>query len=72
MLGDKVVDALEGRLDPDLQRLWAWPERQVEDVFGGTEDGSRSGAKGMLLMEELGKSGSADSGAGTGQRESKL
>lgn len=71
MLGDKVVDALEGRLDPELQRLWAWPERQLGDVFGGTEDGSRSGAKGLLLMEELGKSGYV-AAAGTVKRDSKL
>lgn len=71
VLGDKVVDALEGQLDPELQRLWAWPERQLEDVFGGTEDGSRSGTKGLVLMEELGKSGYVGA-AGAVKRDSKL
>lgn len=55
MLGDKVVDALEGRLDPALQKLWAWPEKSV-NLEGGvvyTEDGSRSGAKGLVLGEEM-------------------
>ena len=59
VLGDKVVDALEGTLDPELQRLWAWPARKSADAFEGTEDGSRSGQKGLLLMEELARSKTA-------------
>ncbi|KAL1958238.1 hypothetical protein VTO42DRAFT_4746 [Malbranchea cinnamomea] len=57
VIGDKVVDALEGRLDPELQKLWAWPETPVASPDGAvyTEDGSRSGAKGMTLREELAK-----------------
>lgn len=62
MLGDKVVDAMEGTLDPELQDMWKWPEAKGADVFEGTEDGSRSGQKGLVLMEELTKS----------KRESKL
>lgn len=57
MLGDKVVDALEGRLDPELQSAWAWPEPLLGEF--GTEDGSRSGEKGVLLDDsgvESGKS----------------
>lgn len=56
VLGDKVVDALEGRLDPELQQAWAWPEPLVGEF--GTEDGSRSGEKGVLLEsgEEIVKS----------------
>ncbi|PWY92609.1 fructosyl amino acid oxidasesarcosine oxidase [Aspergillus heteromorphus CBS 117.55] len=55
VLGDRVVDALEGKLEPELQKLWAWPAAVPEGEFEGTEDGSRSGAKGMRLMEELAK-----------------
>ncbi len=56
VIGDKVVDALEGKLDPELRELWQWPEAMDEDNFEGTEDGSRSGSKRLLLMEELAKS----------------
>lgn len=50
VLGDKVVDALEGRLEPELQQAWAWPEPFV-GAFG-TEDGSRSGEKGIVLESD--------------------
>lgn len=56
MLGDKVVDAMEGTLDPELQNLWKWPEAKDAGVFEGTEDGSRSGQKALVLMEELARS----------------
>lgn len=52
MLGDKIVDALEGTLDPELRELWAWPEERQPSSFV-TNDASRSGRKGMVLMEEL-------------------
>lgn len=55
ILGEKVVDALEGTLEADLRELWKWPEAKSKDEFEGTEDGSRSGMKGLLLMEELAK-----------------
>ncbi|KAL2868323.1 NAD(P)/FAD-dependent oxidoreductase [Aspergillus lucknowensis] len=55
VIGDKVVDALEGTLAPELQDLWAWPEAVDEGKFEGTEDGSRSGEKRLLLLEELAK-----------------
>ncbi|KAI9373737.1 FAD dependent oxidoreductase [Aspergillus egyptiacus] len=55
IIGDKVVDAIEGTLDPELKSLWDWPEAVDEENFEGTEDGSRSGAKKLLLMEELAK-----------------
>lgn len=63
ILGDKVVDALEGSLEPELQMLWAWPEEKGEDVFEGTEDGSRSGKKKLLLREELGKGSNGERGS---------
>lgn len=43
--------------------LWAWPEEKGEDVFEGTEDGSRSGEKKLLLREELGKGGNGERGS---------
>ncbi|CEL07937.1 Putative Fructosyl amino acid oxidasesarcosine oxidase [Aspergillus calidoustus] len=60
VIGDKVVDALEGTLAPELRDLWAWPEAVDENKFKGTEDGSRSGAKGLLLLEELAKGRKAE------------
>ncbi|EQL37386.1 hypothetical protein BDFG_01347 [Blastomyces dermatitidis ATCC 26199] len=64
VLGEKIVDAVQGRLDHDLRELWRWP-----GAIGGaegdddpetatvvwTEDGSRSGPKGLILMDELAK-----------------
>ncbi|EEP82478.1 conserved hypothetical protein [Uncinocarpus reesii 1704] len=61
VIGDKVVDALEGKLDPELKELWSWPELLHPVGANGevpvfwTEDGSRSGPKGMILAEELAK-----------------
>ncbi|EFQ98203.1 hypothetical protein MGYG_01239 [Nannizzia gypsea CBS 118893] len=61
VLGDKIVDAMQGILDPDLACLWAWAENPVTTPAGGlgvvwTEDGSRSGVRGMVLADELEKS----------------
>lgn len=50
VIGEKVMEALEGMLDSELRSLWAWPE--AVHGFSGTEDGSRGGGKGMLLREE--------------------
>jgi sarcosine oxidase/L-pipecolate oxidase len=50
-----VVDALEGKLAPELRALWDWPEAVDEAHFDGTEDGSRSGDKRLLLLDELAK-----------------
>ncbi|RAK99795.1 NAD(P)/FAD-dependent oxidoreductase [Aspergillus ibericus CBS 121593] len=55
VLGEKIVDALERKLDPELQNLWAWPAAVPESEFDGTEDGSRSGPKGLRLLDELAK-----------------
>ena len=52
MLGDKIVDAMEGKLEPELSEIWKWPAA-VEGEFEG--DGSRSGPKGLRLMDELAK-----------------
>lgn len=56
VLGDKIVDAIEGKLEPELQELWKWPnliENEQRIEFDGTDDGGRSGRKGMILALEL-------------------
>lgn len=56
-MGEKVVDALEGRLDSDLKRLWSWSATTTnstdENGVVWTEDGSRSGPRGMILEKEM-------------------
>ncbi|RWQ99316.1 fructosyl amino acid oxidasesarcosine oxidase [Paecilomyces variotii] len=56
VLGEKIVDAIEGNLEDGLRELWEWPafaEGEELVPFEGCEDGSRSGPKGLKLMEEL-------------------
>ena len=60
VLGEKIVDAIEGRLERELAELWALPRRGVEG-FTGTEDGSRGGRRGMVLREEMQRSGEVKS-----------
>lgn len=62
MIGDKVVDALEGKLEPEFKEKWTWSSESesesdgsMNENFMGTEDGSRSGPKGLRLLEELAK-----------------
>ncbi|KAJ5095527.1 hypothetical protein NUU61_004883 [Penicillium alfredii] len=64
VLGDKVVDALEGSLEPELRELWTWTKQSrpeagadTEDLFDG--DGSRSGERKLNLREELAKTRSS-------------
>lgn len=61
MIGDKVVDAMEGTLEPGLRELWEWteamPTSQAEDLFDG--DGSRSGERNSILKDELAKTAKA-------------
>jgi sarcosine oxidase/L-pipecolate oxidase len=58
VIGDKIVDALQGKLDPQLAEIWRWrtdEELQQEtagEEFLGCDDGSRAGRKGMILDEE--------------------
>lgn len=60
MLGDKIVDAIEGTLEPGLKRLWSWGKNDSSSMplppVVWTEDGSRAGERGLVLMEELAKS----------------
>lgn len=51
VLGEKIVAAVEGRLEGELAELWRWREENVEP-FRGTEDGSRGGERGAVLEEE--------------------
>lgn len=66
VIGDKVVDALEGSLDSELRDLWSWtevttPATDSDDLFDG--DGSRSGARNSNLKEELAKTKKARRGS---------
>jgi sarcosine oxidase/L-pipecolate oxidase len=54
VIGDRIADAIEGMLEFSLRSLWAWPKEAVLN-FDGTEDGSRSGIKGLVLEQELSK-----------------
>ncbi|KAH7319787.1 FAD dependent oxidoreductase [Stachybotrys elegans] len=65
VLGDKLVDCLVGE-GGELAKKWRWKDiaaedellgREVDGVFKGlqTKDGSRGGAKDMVLEEELRK-----------------
>lgn len=57
VLGEKVVDAVEGGLEGELGELWRWREERVEGDWS-TEDGSRGGRRGMVLEVEMGRAGS--------------
>ncbi|KAJ5167873.1 uncharacterized protein N7482_003467 [Penicillium canariense] len=56
VIGDKVVDAMEGTLEPEFRDLWTWNEivaqkTDTDDLFDG--DGSRTGARNAILKDEL-------------------
>lgn len=53
VIGDKIVDALEGTLDSELSKMWKWPEVAVPDGEDFNGDGSRSGEKRAILKDEL-------------------
>lgn len=54
VLGDRVVEAVEGRLGGGLGPLWGWRGEGVRP-FRGCEDGSRVGERGLVLGVEWGK-----------------
>jgi sarcosine oxidase/L-pipecolate oxidase len=56
VLGDKIVDALEGRCPVEFADKWAWKEGLDGEVVA-TEDGSRGGRPGLVLDEEFGREG---------------
>ncbi|KIW94030.1 uncharacterized protein Z519_05346 [Cladophialophora bantiana CBS 173.52] len=64
VIGDKIVAAIQGTLEPELAQIWRWrSEEDLRDTikrggdsggeFTGCEDGSRAGPKGMVLEEEM-------------------
>ncbi|TVY81106.1 L-pipecolate oxidase, partial [Lachnellula suecica] len=53
VIGEKIVDCIEGKLDPVLKGMWGWRKETVENVV--TEDGSRGGKPGMVLGVEMRK-----------------
>lgn len=67
VLGDKIVRAVEGKLEEELRGLWRWPRERVLP-FKGCEDGSRMGDWGMVLEEEWAKGRVEAEGKGEGVR----
>lgn len=53
VIGDCVVDCVEGNCPVEFEEKWKWPAERVENVV--TEDGSRGGRPGLILREELTK-----------------
>jgi sarcosine oxidase/L-pipecolate oxidase len=59
VLGEKIVDAVEGHCPAEFAAKWAWKDGLGEEGDAGivaTEDGSRGGRPGLVLDEELGVS----------------
>lgn len=56
VIGEKVVDGVEGVLEGELRELWRWREERVKGGWW-TDDGSRGGRRGMVLGEEMGSVG---------------
>ncbi|KAK5081000.1 hypothetical protein LTR05_008317 [Lithohypha guttulata] len=51
VIGDKVVDAIEGCLNEEYRSLWRWRD-DPPDKFVGVNDGTRGGRHGMILEQE--------------------
>ena len=54
VIGEKIVDAIDGTLQAELKQCWRWKDRPMQD-FEGCDDGSRAGQRGMMLAQELRK-----------------
>ncbi|KAH4130242.1 hypothetical protein HBI56_111950 [Parastagonospora nodorum] len=55
VIGDSILECIEGRTPEDFKGKWEWPEQRVpEEEWKG--DGSRGGPVGMVLKEEMEKS----------------
>ena len=52
IIGEKIADAVDGTLEPELNESWQWKATAAPD-FVGCDDGSRAGPRGMLLDDEL-------------------
>jgi sarcosine oxidase/L-pipecolate oxidase len=55
VIGDKIVDCMQGNCLDAFKDKWAWKEAVMDDEW--TLDGSRSGTRGMILKDELAMSG---------------
>lgn len=59
MLGDKIVAAIDGTLEPEWRDLWRWSGDEeaevVGEVFETGGDKSRGGGRGMSLQFEVGR-----------------
>ena len=55
VLGQNIVERMEGRSGGELSRLWSWGEGL--EGFTSCEDGSRGGTKGMIWKEEIERAG---------------
>jgi sarcosine oxidase / L-pipecolate oxidase len=55
ILGEKIVDAIEGQLETELQHAWRWREEAAGADCYACEDGSRAGPRDMILDDELAK-----------------
>lgn len=66
VLGDKIVEAVEGKLEGELAALWRWPVGERVLPFRGCDDGSRMGERGMVLEVEWAAGGKTE-GVGGGR-----
>jgi len=53
VIGERILDCIEGRCPVEFREKWGWRRETVENVV--TEDGSRGGRPGMVLEDELRK-----------------
>ncbi|KAG4418249.1 hypothetical protein IFR04_008607 [Cadophora malorum] len=53
VIGDKIVDCVEGNYPEEFREKWCWAEECVEECV--TMDGSRGGVPGLILEDELRK-----------------
>lgn len=58
VLGEKIADTIENNYPADFVDKWCWKEASDVTKQIVTEDGSRGGRVGLLLMDELQKNGS--------------
>jgi sarcosine oxidase / L-pipecolate oxidase len=55
VIGEKIVDAIQGCLEAELREIWRWKKKRENSVqgFWTTQDESRGGRRGMVLQEEM-------------------
>ncbi|EGS19787.1 putative fructosyl amino acid protein [Thermochaetoides thermophila DSM 1495] len=63
VIGEKVADCIMGQCPPQFKEKWAWKIKDESQIMPAlsvvTEDGSRGGVAGLILVEELAKSTTA-------------